>query len=295
MMLGALFNKNPYRFPGPNPVMHYTDMHEIVRIEKKLRGIPQENLTLKEAHRLLYYVATETRYFLMDQLKQPKPKRFVHFEQQVQDYNINNFGRACVHAATFSGFLLEKMGVQDCYYAHSTHAGADQQHDFQHGFLIVRLPIYNKGKSKTLDFLIDTTYRQFFSTVEPDQQPSLSNRYMPTIPARGKPSKEMPGHKITQTESGRHLSNHLLKYGFCYFGLAARDAYLSSFISNWRIKAADRFTKNGKRTFPFFEDRAKETPNIHNDRYRIKEIVTESPLDRKLSSRRTPRAGYLFK
>ncbi len=293
-MLGDLFNRNDYRFPGPDPIMHYQDMHEIIRIEEKMRLIPQSSLTLNEAHRLLYYVASETRIFMMDQLKKQKSQRFIKFQQNIPDYNMNNFGFACIEATMFSYLLLKKMGVQDLYRGHSAH---NMNAEHQHGFLIVKLPVSHQKKKKTMEFLVDTTYRQFFSKLVSDKntlnfndaaQETSENQW------RGRPDKHMPGYKITKTSAGRIASDHLLKFGFVYFGLAMRDAYLSSFIPDHRLKAADRYLKNGKRHFPYFEENARYLPCSNSNAQNIEDTITQTPLERKYATRRTPRAGYLF-
>tara|TARA_Y100001934_G_scaffold131750_2_gene159792 strand:+ start:1025 stop:1864 length:840 start_codon:yes stop_codon:yes gene_type:complete len=218
--------------------------------KKKLKQDGQESLTHFEAKAVLDYVVYETRCFLDRALSDKKDDPFAnhikstlwHKEPSVRG-NILKY--ACDVATTYADHIATELGLQSQPMHTSNYLNylSSEFKDFvepwqAHCFLLVNLNVAGKQR----EFMIDTTFRQFCSTV--DMTFDSVDLQVTSLEFREPLSKYDAGARLALfKKSGMDFADQILKHGYVYWGAAAKAAYLSALLGNVEVDHGKAYKK----------------------------------------------------
>lgn len=221
----------PYPFPGPEPDMTDLSQEKVRNAEISLRIALNEKrgITEENAHLLLQQMVRAQRQIFVDKLFGGSIETF---SKSSEDLFIQ-----CSTSSFLSGAFLEDLkgvvtpmstaylsykgdeGLLSGIAPKSAFAKMTCEDFIGHAFALVVFPVSDtSGQIAEKCYLVDTTYRQFFSSKESHE---FSNDSPKKI--------NLPGQKIIQSERGREVADSLLKNGYIELGDDVASLYFQSF------------------------------------------------------------------
>ena len=158
-------------------------------IIEKLKNNQNKSLTIKEANSLLTWVVNRTW------------KNLSHLGIDITCNSLNGF---CEIAQVCSLYILESLGLK----VTKNNAESSFDYKFHHVFGTVTIPIDNNGTITNQIFLIDPTYKQFFTTVRCNH-----GRYYAKEENTGLIVAPDPGY-FMKTEKEIEISKSIIENGY---------------------------------------------------------------------------------
>lgn len=192
-----------------NPIMFQLELEKSCEIAEKLRNVVKVNnganklvagITFEEAETLLKTVIGYTRNELQKESKKYN-----------RDFSKDSLAGVCGEAQLYSIYPFYALGLPVTI--NNTQAFPEVNIGY-HSYGTVSFPIFNLGKIEMITFLVDTSYRQFFTSKACHRGMYIGN----------KKSSPDPGYFVCKSEEGKKFSKELLKNG--YIILTPQNAYL---------------------------------------------------------------------
>ena len=186
------------------PVMKDIPVQDLSDIKNKLEN--QAVLTMEEANLLLEWTVQNTR-------------KFLSIDKDVLHESLQG---CCGISQSASLFPLEDLGLQTTV----NQIGILPHCEQRHAFGTVFIPIIQNGNIVRKQFLIDVTYRQFFSSIFCNVD-NYSDNSMPWA-----------GYFITQSPKGKEVATQILKHGFILLDEDVALEYVKGFMMD-KVKLGD--------------------------------------------------------
>lgn len=226
-------NLEQYPFMGPDPIHIELNMQEIIHLQDRIQNLPpNEGLNWEEAHKALYFLVSACRNYFQRDFKSTLP--YTDFGHNETNFYKNTLIGACLDSSTIIKYLGHHMGLNVKIY-HTSCLKREQYSDIEsHAFCIAQIPIKTDNHCKEQLFVIDPTYRQFFSDYQYEEGTEISkNKLEYKLKAVHDDSfsdDNTIGRSLTKTWTSLIMGDHLLKYGFLFLGHSLAKRYLNYFL-----------------------------------------------------------------
>lgn len=179
------------------PKTHQLTDIELIKSQTKLEDVQKVNeeankmvagISLQDAEVLLKYIVNNTRTSL---------KRESYYPSVEED----DFCGECGYAQAISSYQFQKLGIDNI----AANVSDTCYSKLRHAHLIAKIPIENEGKVDIAEYLIDTTYRQFFIVQECSYERFLNpDNYVGPD----------PGYFVCKNEEGKEFAKKLIEDGY---------------------------------------------------------------------------------